>query len=92
MNATVRRLAKHAAKDLPDVIVTKPLIGLTAMQACVRKGQSDEGILLLVNELNPCGTSHGWMKVVHKGNKVYKNCVRVQCQDYPDREHVIILC
>lgn len=92
MNATVRRLAKHAAKELPDVIVTRTMIGLTAMQACVRKGQSDEGILLLVNQLNPCGTSRGWMKIVHKGDKEYENCVPVQCQDYSDREHIIIIC
>jgi hypothetical protein len=87
MNATVRRLTKHAAKEQPDVIVTKPMIGLTAMQACVRKGQSDAGILLLVNRLNPCGTSRGWVKIIHKGDRA-----PVQCNDYSDREHIILTC
>lgn len=99
MNATVRRLTKHAERDVkktsedqPDVIVTRPFMGLCAMQACVKKGQSDKDILSLVNQLNPCGTSNGWMKVVHKGDKKFKNAAPVQCLDYTDREHVIIVC
>ena len=76
---------------MEDVIVTKPMIGLTAMQACVIKSLSDEEILEKVNTLNQCGTENGWVKVIRDDSEG-KNCLPVQCTDYKYREHLIILC
>ena len=88
-----KKASEKYVGDQPDVVVTRAMIGLTGMQACVRKGQSDESILLLANHLNPCGTQRGWTKIIHKGDKDdYPNSVPIQCEKYSDREHVIILC
>lgn len=79
---------------MEDVIVTKPMIGICHMQACVQKGVEDDHILKRVNELNLCGTINGWSRVIRKPLEEYdvEGQLPVQCVDYEDREHVIIVC
>jgi len=72
---------------MDDVVVTKPMIGICHMQACVKKGLGEDKILEEANKLNLCGTTQGWCRIEREGNMA-----PVQCVDHPDREHVIIVC
>jgi hypothetical protein len=62
------------------------------MQVCAKKGLSDEAVLLIANQLNPCGIGRGWVKVIREGDKEFKENIPVQCPDNPDHEHLIMLC
>ncbi len=46
------------------VIVTRPIMGLCAMQVCAVADATDEEILLICNRQNPSGTTAGWSRVV----------------------------
>lgn len=75
------------------VIITNPMIGLVAMQACVVKDATDEEILRVCNLKNPSGTTLGWNKVIRTMEDTeYKEALPVQCEDYPGREHLLITC
>lgn len=50
------------------VIITKPIIGVFAMQVCAESDATDAEILKVCNAENPSGTSGGWSKVVREDN------------------------
>lgn len=61
--------------------------GVFGGSVCVKKGAKDDDILAIVNkERGPSGTSAGWCITKFKRKK------RVQCPDYPDREHAAYTC
>ena len=77
------------------VIVTNPMIGLVGMQVCAARDATDEEILKVCNTENPSGTSGGWSKVFRKVEEGYENMensLPVQCEDYKNRIHFIIIC
>ena len=66
------------------VIITRRVAGITKMQVCVHRDTTDQEILTACNIENPSGTLHGWSHVAREDT--------VQCADYPDRVHLIVLC
>lgn len=79
------------------VIVTRPMMGLTAMQVCCVKDATNEEILKVCNEENPAGTTAGWSLVLRTKEDIEKynypeSCLPVACSDNSDREHILILC
>lgn len=79
---------------MDDVIVTKHMLGLCFMQACVKKGTPDDVVLRECNIKNPAGTTNGWMSIIktlEEGGK-WGDLTPVECEDYPDRQHLIIAC
>ena len=83
-------------KKLNKVIVTHPMIGLCYMQVCAEKSATDEEILRVCNAENPSGTRAGWSKVIRKIKKgdpsAIKRNLPVQCEEYPDRMHFLVVC
>ena len=79
---------------MDKVIITRPVLGFAGMQVCAEKDSSNEEILQVCNALNPSGTTHGWGIVVRTGEEVAdgKALVPVQCEDYKDRLHFIVIC
>lgn len=73
------------------VIVTRPVVGLAAMQVCAVKDATDEEILTVCNRENPAGTSGGWA-VVCRENGPWGEIAPVVCDDNPDRLHFIVMC
>jgi len=78
------------------VIVTNPFNGICGMQVCCVKDATDEEILEVCNRENPSGTENGWGDVLRQVIKddiwaTEKN-MPVQCEDYEDRIHIIVLC
>jgi len=69
------------------IIVTRIAVGVYNMQACVVKDATDEEILEACNRLNPPGTSNGWTRIDREGNMA-----PVQCENNPDRLHVMLVC
>ena len=85
-------MEKESAK-MPDVVVTRNMIGIYAMQVCAIKGASDEDILRVCNTMNPAGTTNGWSTVFRKIDEHHgENMLPIPCKDYPNREHLIIFC
>jgi hypothetical protein len=78
------------------VIVTRPMVGLVAMQVCAVADVTDEEILAVCNTENPSGTSGGWSKVLREitPGSLYdaKDCLPTQCSDHSDRLHFLVLC
>jgi hypothetical protein len=78
------------------VIITRPIVGLAAMQACAVADITDEEILVVCNAKNPSGTSGGWSKVLREitPGSLYdtKDCLPIQCSDHSDRLHFLVLC
>jgi len=66
-------------------------LGVTHMQVCCEKSATDEEILAHCNADNPSGTSCGWGKV-ERANDEKPDMNPVQCEDYPDRIHVLVGC
>jgi hypothetical protein len=83
---------KKETKIAERVIITRPFMGLAAMQVCVIKGATNKEILEICNSGNPSGTSNGWTKVVRRGTKDRPDIGPVQCADHPDRIHYLVLC
>lgn len=81
---------------MEKVIVTRPMVGIAGMQVCAAKHATDEEILEVCNRENPAGTMNGWGDVV-RGRRD-PSCVipdhhePVQCADFPDRIHLLVLC
>jgi hypothetical protein len=71
---------------MDDVIVTRPMLGLCHMEACVKKGLDDETILREVNKLNPCATTQRWCRIERDEESLRP----VQCEQEADREHLIV--
>jgi len=76
--------------DNKRVVVSRPMIGITAMQVCCMKDATDEEILKVCNEENPSGTTNGWSVVVRNGEGGYAN--PVQCEADKSRLHILIYC
>lgn len=78
------------------VIITRPMIGIAAMQVCAVADATDAEILEVCNRENPSGTSNGWVEVIrtHQDPNVCipKNNEPVRCESYPDRIHLLVTC
>ena len=74
----------------PDVIVTRPIVGLCHMQVCVKNGTPDEEILQVANRDNLAGTENGWCEIVRDGEPQDLPC---QCEKFPtERTHYLLVC
>jgi hypothetical protein len=69
------------------VEISRPIMGICNMQVCCVQDATDEEILEVCNRLNPAGTTNGWGLVKRDGE-----FPPVQCQDYPDRLHILVSC
>jgi hypothetical protein len=77
------------------VLVTLPYAGLRAMQVCVVKDVTDDEILAVCNKENPQLVTGGWHTVVRTEadlDGVDNAALPGQCVEYPDRQHMIVLC
>ena len=75
------------------VVVTRPIVGIYAMQVCAEKDATDEEILSVCNGENPAGTIHGWTRVFREVDEYHgENLLPVQCESYDDRLHFIVFC
>jgi hypothetical protein len=78
------------------VVVTRPMIGLVAMEVCAIKDATDEEILATCNRENPSGTSNGWSVVIRKAKKgdmfATRKTIPVKCGDDKNRLHIMVLC
>jgi hypothetical protein len=78
------------------VEITQSMIGLCHMQVCAVVDATDEEILTICNSQNPSGTSMGWVSVLRnpedgffgKGDDLKPK----QCQDDPNRLHILVAC
>lgn len=75
-------------KAMEDIIITKAMVGICHMQVCAIKSLSDKEIVDYANRFNPSGTSNGWSCVVRDDDRLKP----VQCEDHPDRQHLILVC
>lgn len=73
------------------VIVTRSFIGLLYMQVCAVKDATDEEILEVCNKENKAGTTNGWVRVIREDDENEKGRP-VQCTDYSDRQHLLVVC
>lgn len=75
------------------VIVTNPVVNLFAMQVCAVKDATDEEILKVCNLKNPAGTTRGWCKVIRSADNFERpEAFPVQCDEFPERIHFLVLC
>jgi hypothetical protein len=78
------------------VIITQPIFGICYMQVCAEADASDEEILEVCNSENPSGTTNGWAEVIRtveeEHNYRIPNFQPVQCSEYSDRQHFLIVC
>lgn len=85
-------------EEMDKVVITRAIVGIYGMQVCAKKDASDEEILMICNRENPSGTTNGWTKVVRhaRGAEIElfntENSLPVQCADYPDRSHFLVIC
>jgi hypothetical protein len=86
---------------IPDaserVMVSRPMVGLFAMQVCAVDDATDEEILEVCNRDNPCGTSLGWCKVIRKEGDVPEDSagnkgIPCPCVAAHGRTHFLITC
>jgi hypothetical protein len=73
--------------------ITIPFLGICHMQVCAVKDVTDEEILDVCNKENPAGTTNGWVRVIREtdGNHDEKS-LPVQCTDFEDRLHFLVVC
>jgi len=76
---------------MEKVIVTRPIVGIYAMQVCAKNGVSDEEILEQANVKNPAGSANGWSRIC-RNDPNHPNSDPVQCKTYSDRMHYILFC
>jgi hypothetical protein len=86
---------------IPDaderVMISRPVVGLLAMQVCAVEDATDEEILEVANRDNPSGTRNGWMKVIRKEGDVTPDAagnkgLPVDCEEVPGRKHFLVVC
>lgn len=73
------------------VIVSRPVVGITAMQVCADAEATDEEILAVCNAENPSGTAGGWLEVAREDYK-HENARPSVCDDDPNRRHFLVIC
>lgn len=73
------------------VIITRPVVGICAMQVCCVKDATDKEILRKCNSENPSGTTNGWCEVIRENDKDGWSAP-VQCDEHKDRLHILVLC
>jgi hypothetical protein len=83
--------------DMKRVVVSRAMCNISTMQVCAVTDATDEEILEVCNSENPAGTRHGWNTVLRKemcngslGREANK--APVNCDDYPGRVHILVLC
>lgn len=75
------------------VHITKPIIGICFMQVCCAAGVEDREILQVANTENPAGTTNGWVTVIRESDRNYEpHQWPVQCEEFPDRTHFLVVC
>ena len=75
------------------VVVTRPLISTNIMQVCAKSEATDEEIIMVCNRDNLHGTHNSWETVVRKQDEKHRDYyLPVQCKDYSDRTHFIVMC
>jgi len=85
-------------EEMDKVVITRAMVGICGMQVCAKKDALDEEILMVCNRENPSGTTNGWTEVVRHTRGAdtelfyTENNLPVQCADYPDRAHFLVLC
>lgn len=87
--------------NLEKVVVSRVYANLCIMQVCAEKDLTDEEILAICNRDNPIGTPRRWTTVIREVEYVLdadgtigdkKIALPAQCEDYPDRNHFLVLC
>lgn len=73
----------------PDVIVTKPMVGICHMQVCARRGTPYETIEVQANLQNPSGLDHGWRVL---GDEAPEKDRPVTCAQDSERVHYLLVC
>ena len=76
---------------MKKVEITNNFVGVCHMQVCVAKDATDEEILEVCNAENPSGTTNGWLQVVREDDE-RPQMESVQCQDDPNRIHLLVAC
>ena len=67
------------------------MLGFCYMQVCAEKDCTDQELLDHANIHNPSGTSQGWGEVAREDCE--ESRMRpVQCEEYEDRFHFILIC
>jgi hypothetical protein len=79
------------------VFISRPYVGLIAMQVCVLPEATDEEILHKCNSENPSGTSAGWSLVINSAEQAKEHGIDSSsapgpCNDCEGRIHKIVLC
>ena len=74
------------------VVVSRPMVGLLAMQVCAVDDATDEEILEVANRDNVCGTTNGWVTVIRNQDDYPKESHMGPCDDHPGRTHFLVLC
>lgn len=75
----------------PDVVVTRPFIGLLYMQVCAHKDVPPPVAEDAANRENPSGTSGGW-HIITEQNAETDEQKPVACVNDPDRLHYLLVC
>ena len=76
---------------MKKVEITSTFVGICHMQVCVARDATDEEILEVCNRENPSGTTNGWSQVVREDEE-RPQMEPVQCQDDPNRIHLLVAC
>lgn len=73
------------------IVMTRSFYGITSMQVCCESDVTDEEILKFCNEVNPSGTTNGWVLVI-RDDKECPERNPVPCVTYENRLHIIVCC
>ena len=64
--------------------------GALDMQVCVPQNWTNEQVVKFAEEINPCGTFHGWT-IREEGDKALKGYPeRIQCEQREDFVHIML--
>jgi len=75
---------------MEKIVIANPFAGLLSMIVCVEGEATDEEILAVCNSQNPSGTTLGWCEVLH--GAFPESGGPVQCSEYPERTHYVVIC
>jgi hypothetical protein len=64
--------------------------GGLAMQVCVPRTWTDAQVIIFAEEMNPCGTEHGWA-IRREGSDLLRGAKeRAQCSHRPESVHIML--